>query len=395
MRFYRAKGNFMKTAAVICEYNPFHNGHKYHLEQTRKQYGATHIVCVMSGNFTQRGDVAIADKYSRARAALYGGADLVVELPTPFALSSAEHFAMGACRIADALGCVDMLSFGSECGDISVLEEAAGAVHYATECEEFFDAMRKGESYPLALKKTVELYYTPDVVKTLTEPNNTLAVEYIRALDKLGGIIKPVTVMRSGAAHDSDEGSDTVVSAFKLRKMLSGGNDVSAYTDFTDYGCFAHIENIETAILAKLRTMSKSEFERLPNGTGGMDSRIYKAVRTATSLPQLMLMIKSKNFTMARIRRLILCAFLGITGNDLKNPPAYVRILGMNDKGKEILAAGEHKLPVDTSLAALAKTGPEAAHFAKLEERAGNLYALALDKRQPCGTEFTSKPVII
>lgn len=137
--------------------------------------------------------------------------------------------------------------------------------------------------------------------------------------------------------------------------MLSAGEDVSAYTDFADYENFAHIENIETAILAKLRTMSKSEFERLPNGTGGMDSRIYKAVRTAVSLPQLLLMIKSKNFTMARIRRLVLCAFLGITGNELKNPPAYARILGMNSKGREILAAGEHKLPVDTSLSALAK----------------------------------------
>ena len=255
----------MKTAAIICEYNPFHNGHKYHIEQTRLQHGATHIVCVMSGNFTQRGDVALADKYARARAALMGGADLVVELPTPFALSSAEHFAMGACRIADSLGCVDMLSFGSECGDVSVLEEAAGAVEYAVQTDEFFSLMRKGASYPAALKQTVEKNYTSDVVQTLTEPNNTLAVEYIRALDKLGGMIKPVTVMRSGAAHDSDEGSDTVISASRLRKMLSAGEDVSAYTDFADYENFAHIENIETAILAKLRTMSKSEFERLPD----------------------------------------------------------------------------------------------------------------------------------
>ena len=349
----------------------------------------------MSGNFTQRGDVALADKYERAKAALMGGADLVVELPTPFALSSAEHFAMGACRIADALGCVDMLSFGSECGDVSVLEEAAGAVDYAVQTDEFFSLMRKGTSYPAALKQVVELSYTPDVVATLTEPNNTLAVEYIRALDKLGGMIKPVTVMRSGAAHDSEVGSDTVISASKLRKMLGAGEDVSAYTDYAEYGNFAHIENIETAILAKLRTMSKSEFERLPNGTGGMDSRIYKAVRTAVSLPQLLLMIKSKNFTMARIRRLVLCAFIGITGNDLKDPPAYVRILGMNSRGKEILAAGEHKLPVDTSLSALAKTSREAEHFARLEERAGNIYALALDNRRPCGMEYTSKPIIL
>ncbi len=385
----------MKTAAIICEYNPFHNGHKYHIEKTKELYKATHIVCVMSGNFTQRGDVALADKYSRAKAALLNGADLVLELPSAYALSSAEHFARGACNIINALGCVDILSFGSECGDISVLEEAAGAVHYTTQSEVFFNYMREGLSYPAALKKAVERFYTDDVVQTLTEPNNTLGIEYIRALDDLGGIITPVTVKRSGADHDSETGSDTVISASKLRRLLREKQKVSAFTDFTDYDNFASIENIETAVLAKLRTMSRADFQKLPNALSGMDSRIYNAVRKATSLTQLMLMTKSKNFTMARIRRLILCAFLGITKNDLKNPPAYVRILGMNENGREILSAAEHKLPVDTSLAALAKTSDEAARQARLEERAGNLYALALDKKLPCGNEFTAKPVIL
>ena len=385
----------MKTAAIICEYNPFHNGHKYQIQQTREKYGATHIVCVMSGCFTQRGDVALADKYMRAKAALLGGADLVIELPVAFALSSAEQFARGACHIINSLGCVDLLSFGSECGDAALLKEAAGAVHYAMDTEEFASFLRGGLSYPAALKKTVELFYTEDVVKTLTEPNNTLGIEYIRALDMLGSSIEPVTIQRSGARHDSDDTSEHIISASRLRKMLEDGKDVSAYTDFTEYDNFAHIENLEIAILAKLRCMSVSDFAKLPNSTNGMENRIYKATRSAVGLPQLLLMIKSKNFTLARIRRLVLCAFLGITKNDLKNPPAYVRILGMNTKGKEILSAADCPLPMDTSLAALAKSGDTAAKQAQLEARAGNMYALALDKKQPCGSEYTAKPVIL
>lgn len=385
----------MKTAAIICEYNPFHNGHKYHIEQTKKQYGATHIVCVMSGNFTQRGDVALCDKYERARAALKSGADLVLELPVAFSLASAEYFARGAVHIINSLGCVDMLSFGSETGNSDILKEAAGAVHFALDSEDFTDYMKKGLSYPAALKKVVEEYYTSDVVDILTGPNNILGVEYIRALDMAGGTIEPVTVKRYGAAHDSEEISRTV-SASKLRKMIRNGEDVTCYTDFSGYENYAVIERLETAILAKLRTMTKSDFEKLPNGGGGIENRMVKAARTATTLPQLMLMIKSKNFTMSRIRRLILCAFLGITKNDLKNMPSYIRILGMNDKGKEILsAAKECPLPIDTSLSALSKTSDIAGKQARLEERAGNMYALALEKRKPCGTDFTAKPIII
>lgn len=385
----------MKTAAIICEYNPFHNGHKYHIEQTRKQHGATHIVCVMTGNFTQRGDVALCDKYERARAALMSGADLVLELPVAFSLASAEYFARGAVHIIKSLGCADMLSFGSETGDSSILKEAAGAVHFALDSDAFLDYMKKGMSYPAALKATVEEYYTSDVVDILTGPNNILGVEYIRALDMAGGTIEPVTVKRYGAAHDSEEISRTV-SASKLRKMIRNGEDVSLYTEFSGYENYACIERLEAAILAKLRTMTRSDFEKLPNGGGGIENRMVKAVKTATSLPQLMLMIKSKNFTMSRVRRLILCAFLGITKNDLKTMPSYIRILGMNDKGKEILAASKDcPLPIDTSLSALSKTSDTAAKQVRLEERAGNMYALALEKRRPCGTEFTAKPIII
>ena len=163
--------------------------------------GATHIVCVMSGNFTQRGDCAVYDKHLRARTALENGADLVLELPTRYSLSAAEGFAAGAVRLISALGCVDMLSFGSESGSIPALKEASAASDFAINSDRFAELMRMGKSYPAALAQVVQEYYTPDVYETLSCPNNTLAVEYLSALDNIGSRIEPFTVQRLGAAH--------------------------------------------------------------------------------------------------------------------------------------------------------------------------------------------------
>lgn len=387
---------YIKTAAIICEYNPFHNGHKYHIEMTREKLGATHIVCIMSGNFTQRGDVAVIDKYARAKMALCGGADLVIELPCAYSLASAEYFARGACHIIDSLGCVDFLSFGSECGDAELIKEAAGAVDFCMESDDFLYYMKNGYSYPAALKKTMQEYYTDDVVELLDSPNNTLAIEYIRALDRKGSSIDAVSITRDGAPHDSDQLHQSRISASKIREMIKQGEDISAYVPYEMPENTADIMRLETAILAKLRCMTTDQLKRLPNSSNGMENRIYAAIRKAPDLETLYSLIKSKNFTMARIRRMILCAFLEITKNDLKKLPAYVRILGMNDRGKEILANTKNcKLPIDTSLAALAKTGDIASHQADIEERAGNLYALAFATPKECGTEYTAKPIII
>ena len=386
----------MKTAGIICEYNPFHNGHIYHIEKTKELYGATHIVGVMSGNFTQRGDVAIIDKYKRAETALKNGVDLVIELPVAFALGSAEQFAQGAVYLLNSLGCVDLLSFGSESGDISLLQETAGAVAYVIETDTFMKALRNGSSYPAALQKALEEYYEDDIVETLASPNNTLAIEYLKALSEFGSFIKPVTVKRYGAAHDSDEStSDTVVSASYLRKKITSGEDLSKLMPASDFSNTADIMRLETAILAKLRTMTKTQLANVPNVMLGLENRIYKAIRAASTLPELMMLIKTKRYTMARIRRIILCSYLGIIKNDLQSFPAYVHVLGMNRKGKEILSNLNCSLPVNTSLMALSKENEIAHRQALLEERCGNLYALATEKKLPCGLDFTAKPIIL
>lgn len=386
----------MKICGIVCEYNPFHNGHKYHIEQTKEKYGATHIAAVMSGNFTQRGDVALIDKYKRTETALKNGVDLVIELPVAYALASAEQFAQGAVYLLNSLGCVDMLSFGSESGDIKLLRETAGAVYYAMESEEFNKQLKSGLAYPAALQKAIEKYYTDDVIETLAAPNNTLAIEYLKALDTFASPIEPVTVKRAAAGHDSEiDNPSQIVSASQLRKMIAEGKDISALAPESDFSNTASILNIENAILSKLRFMSKTEIEKTPNAVLGLENRIYRAVQVSASLNELYFLIKTKRYTLARIRRIVLSAFLGITKNDLKIMPSYVRILGMNGKGKEILAAASCELPINTSLAQLEKTSDNAKKQAKLEARCDSQYALALNKKERCGLDYTSKPVIL
>ncbi|MBR5089780.1 MAG: nucleotidyltransferase [Ruminiclostridium sp.] len=387
----------MKICGIVAEYNPFHNGHKYHIEKTKELYGATHIAVIMSGNFTQRGEPALFDKYRRAQTALKNGADLVIELPVAYALGSAEQFAYGAVSLLKDLGCVEMISFGSECGDVSLLEETAGAVMFAQQNEDFFRYMKQGDSYPTALQKTIETYYEEDIIDALTAPNNTLAVEYLKALGEFGSDIKPVTIKRVGTEHDSGRTSGYYASAAHIRRSLLAGEDMSAFVpelpeEYAEN--MAKLANLETAILAKLRTMTKEELEKAPNVLMGLENRIYKAVRVSTSLAELYALIKTKRYTMSRIRRIVMAEFIGIRKSDLKTPPPYVRILGMNAKGREILSAAECPLPVNTSLKALADENAKTRRFAALEERAGDLYALAFDKKRVCGLDYTAKPVI-
>ncbi|MDR1754027.1 MAG: nucleotidyltransferase family protein [Eubacterium sp.] len=383
----------MELGAVICEYNPFHNGHKYHVDETKKRYGITHMVAVMSGGFTQRGDVAVFDKWQRSEAAIKNGIDLVIELPVSYSLASAEQFAMGAVTLLNKLGGIKYLSFGSECGNIDLLSETAGAVHYVSEQEEFRALLRRGESYPKALQTAVSRFYEDDVANTLASPNNTLGIEYLKAINETGSFIKPVTIKRKGITHDSDTGSEGVTSALKLRKMIASGEDTTEFLPYSYSGDHAFIDRIETAVLSKLRTLTPDDLIKVPNAQSGLENRIFRAAQRAKSLNELFFLTKTKAFTMARIRRVILNAFLGI--RKIKDLPAYIRVLGMNSRGKEILSAVNPELPVDTSLFALSKNSASARRQANLENFCGNQYALCFKTPLPCGLDFTHKPVIL
>lgn len=384
----------MTVAAIIAEYNPFHNGHKYQIERTREA-GATHIVSVMSGNFVQRGDLAVFDKYVRARTALENGADLVLELPARYSLMSAEGFARGAVRIITELGCADILSFGSESGDLSALKEASAAIEYCVHSEEFDKQIQRGKSYPSALQSALREYYTEDVSEIIQSPNNTLAIEYLNALDDCGNKIKPFTITRT-AAHDADldEKSAGFASASAIRRKIRGGEDYSALAPEVNAPT-TDISLLERAVLAKLRTLSPDDFEQIYDCVNGLGNRLYKAVRSAKSLNELYFLAKNKSVTLARIRRACLCGFLGITKTISAAPPAYIHILGMNERGKEILAAADCKIPIDASLKALSKTSLAAHKQAVFEAKLGDIYSLAFEAPRPCGYDFTAKPIIL
>lgn len=386
----------MKIAAIIAEYDPFHYGHKYLIEKAREA-GATHVLAIMSGSFTQRGGVAVFDKFTRAKTALENGVDLVIELPARFSLTSAAGFARGAVDIAAALGCVDMLAFGSESGDLAALKEASGAIDYTVHTAEFDELIQRGNSYPAALQKALKQFYTDDVAELIASPNNTLAIEYLNALDSRGSAIEPFTVRRYGAAHDEelDESSQSeFLSGSAIRRLIAEGKDYSKFAPPVAAPS-ADISRLERAILASLRALRPNDLERVADCAGGLGERLYKAVRKGTSLSGIYFMTKTKRYTLARIRRAVLCGFLGIDKEISREKCAYIRVLGMNARGKEILSAANCPLPIDTSLKALSKTSPEARRQAEFEARLTDIYGLAFEEPPVCGVDFTSKPVII
>ncbi|MBR5370822.1 MAG: nucleotidyltransferase family protein [Oscillospiraceae bacterium] len=377
----------MKISGIICEYNPFHNGHLYHIEQTRK-HGATHIVAVMSGNFVQRGDVAVIDKIERAKIAVRCGADLVVELPVAYCLSAAEVYARGAMYILKGMGCVQELSFGSECGDLVKLTEAVKASYACARKPELEDLMRLGNSYPKALQILVRQNFGDEIGAIFSHPNNTLAVEYLKAMIAVKLKIQPFTVKRH-EAHDSGEASGNVASASLIRQLLENQTD-----DFDDYvpsdcanllsscaayGKTARFENLERILLYKLRTSTAEELTALPEVGHGLENKIL-AARNETSLESMLFAMKSKRYPMARLRRILLNLLIGIKPSDTENPPPYGRILALSERGRDILSAikqAGNAIPYSTSLSKLAELNDACRACAQLEARATAIYGLA------------------
>lgn len=398
----------MKVAGIICEYNPFHNGHLHHIRETRKN-GATHIVAVMSGNFVQRGDTAVMDKLERARLAVRSGADLVIELPVQYCLSSAEKFAEGAIWLLNSLGAVDELSFGSECGDTEKLAKALETVESVAmgRTDEIREIMEKGYTYPRALSSVIS-GIDKAAADIIGEPNNLLAIEYMRALKKFSSPIKPFTVKRRSALHDSMTAEAEFASASFIRDRISSGiSGVDSIGEFTTpiwaeavanavrNGETADISRLERIILYKIRTSSVREISRISDVGQGLENRIYGA-RMAGSLDELLFTVKTKRYTMARIRRILLSLLIGVTKEDMKHLPPYGRILAINERGREILAAAKGKavLPYATSISKLSQKNIRAKRFAELEVRASDIYGLALETVNSAQKDYRAKIII-
>lgn len=394
----------MKIAGIICEYNPFHNGHLYHIEQTRKS-GATHIVAVMSGNFVQRGDIAVMDKFERAKLAVRCGADLVIEIPAVYSLSSAEFYARGAVHILNSLGCVERLSFGSECGNENDLSLAAIAGEECSASDELEQLLRGGMSYPNAMSTLVREKYGYKMSELFRSPNNLLGIEYIKALKKCSSSIKPFTVTRKSAMHDSMEVSGGIASASYIRKCIGDGTDFSefvpklvsdAYKKCCEKGMTADISNLERIILYTLRMTDPETLMLVPDVGQGLEYRICESA-SSSSLEELLSKVKTKRYTMARIKRILLSMLIGIKKQDMRVLPPYGRILSLNERGCEILskAKGKSSIPFSTSLSKLAETSVDAWRFAQLEAKASDIYGLAMNSIHSSEMDYRAKIGVI
>lgn len=342
---------------IIAEYNPFHNGHFYQIEEAKKQTGAKYVVAVMSGNFTQRGNTSLIDKWAKAQMALENGVDIVLELPTIYSVSSAENFAEGAIKILDSLKIIDTLCFGTETADFAALNNIANVLH--NEPKEYVAILNhelgKGISYPKARENALMMYLN-DIKRyasILSGSNNILAIEYLKALKRLKSDMTPFSIQRKKVYYNDERIIDEFASSTAIRKLIATEQyeEVRKVVPMSSYmllkekiekGNFViDIIKFEKEILYNLRKMTVKQIAELPDVTEGLEYAIKNAANSCNSLLELVNIIKSKRYTQTRIQRILVYALLGITKKDMANARKvipYARVLGFNKNGREMLS---------------------------------------------------------
>ena len=360
----------MDATGIICEYNPLHLGHKKQFDIIRSTYPHTGIVCLMSGNYVQRGAPAVMDKSIRAKAAILSGADLVLELPITAALSSAEGFAAEGVRILG--GFCNRLCFGTESASKDSLLAAASALLSNDFSEKLRVELDKGISFPAARQAALQAMGIQDDI--LSRPNDILATEYCKAILSQNLSIEPMPILREGNYHDTAIDPENP-SATALRLCMGKQEDWAQYVPEAARDVFsgAELHKLsagEQAVLYRLRTMTDEEFEALPYGSEGLWRKLMHNARTCATLEQIISATKSKRYTRTRLDRMILCAFLGISQKDIDSPAPYARVLALNDNGREILKSAR-----ETGL--FPNAGERVDHpYQALEYRASALYSL-------------------
>lgn len=311
----------MKTAGIICEYNPFHNGHKYHIEQTKKQLNVDAVICVMSGNVVQRGETAVFPMHFRAETAIKNGADLVLEIPPRFVLQSAQFYACNAVYILNSLGITDYLSFGSESGDIESIKKAI------SDTKNFREKIDTGMGYAKAICEN----------EILQTPNNILAAEYLKALKALNSDIKPFTLKRNSVAHDSKEQKNGFASASYIRSLIKDGGNWQEYVpDFekSDITLYKSQEDLWELIAYKLKLGKADDFENILNISEGLNNRILK-YKDCKTFSECVDSVSCKRYPKSRIRRALMCILLDFEKSDTL--PTYTRVLASNETGNKLL----------------------------------------------------------
>ena len=395
----------MRAVGIICEYNPFHNGHVFHIRRAREQTGLP-VVCVMSGNFVQRGEAAVMNKFARAKTAVLYGADLVLELPVSWACAGAQRFAQGGIGLLAALGPVSHFAFGSESADLASITAAAHLMSDAGVNEQIRTLLSGGVTYAVARQRAIK-EVNPEAAARLSSPNDTLAVEYIRAVFENGFSLTPVCIRREGAGHDG-----TAVGQFApasvLRAFLRAGH-IEEARPFLPESSRRVLEEemqagrapvdghaLDTAVMSLLRRMSAKDFAELPDISEGLEYRLARAAQEAVDPDDFCIRAKTKRYSYARLRRICMAAFLGLIRDITQKEVPYARVLAFNGMGRALLREIKN-IPVITKAADGRKLGGTVAQYLELEARADDLYALAYPARAARygGQGWTHSPVYI
>ena len=396
----------MRIAGIICEYNPLHKGHAWMMEEVRRQ-GMDAIVCAMSGNFVQRGEAAVADKFARAEMAVRCGADLVLELPTPWAANTAEKFALGGVRLLQKTGLVTHLAFGSECGDAVALQKAAAVLCSQAYEETLRALLPSGDSFAVCRRRAVAQLAGEETAAVLDRPNNNLGIEYCRAMARIGAAMHVLTVPRLGADHDGAT-VDGIASASHIRGLLLSGETEEALALMPEAAAQvlrrelaagrspASLQHCERSVLYRLRQMGEEDFAPYDGGSEGLYRRFYRAVRTTATVEQLLEAAKTKRYPHARLRRMLLAAWL-----DMQETPddvPYLRVLAANATGRQLLRQmRDGGAPVLTKAADVARLGEAAEQLFTAEAARTDLYALCRPDlgQSTCGSDWRASPIML
>lgn len=404
---------------IIAEYNPFHNGHLYHLAQAKQQAQADYTVAIMSGNFVQRGNTSLVNKWTKTEMALVSGVDLVIELPTIYAISSAENFAEGAIKILNSLKLVNNIAFGSEVCDIDLLNRVATVLH--EEPKEYTSILshelKKGLSFPKARENAL-LMYLNNIQKysnLLSKPNNILAVEYLKAMKKYHSQMIPYAIKREKVYYHDVCVVDEYASATAIRELVKNKDfkeirrvmPTRSYQllreEYKKGNCILDIQRFEKEILYTLRQMSLSDIANLPDVSEGLEHSIKKAANSCNNLYDFFNIIKSKRYTQTRIQRILLYALLHITKRDMavsRRISPYIRVLGFNEKGRQLLSwimTNTPKLPLITSVKKFSDSchNPHLRRMLEIDVLATNVYTLGYEYDSWANLDFTNKLIVM
>ena len=409
----------MSVLGLITEYNPFHNGHKYHLEESKQITNSKYSVCVMSGNFVQRGEPALVNKWARAKMAISAGIDLVIELPVVYSLQTAELFAYGGVKILDSLGIVDCISFGSENGNIEILDRISSIIleepkEYKLGLKRYLDS---GIPFPKAREKALNDVLKDTSSNAVGSSNNILGIEYLKAIKKINSRIKPYTIKRVNNNYNSPTIENNISSATSIRNALFDDINLGSLQNVVPKTTFDILneefsfnrgpvfsKDFENTIISEIRKMSIEDIKNIFDVSEGLENRIKSLSMKTSSIDELISLIKTKRYTQTRIQRILFHILLGIKKDFYKEienfgGPQYIRVLGFNENGKKLLNMAKKKasLPIITKVANFKNTGNETfQRMLQCDITATDLYTLAYkNQKQKVGNLDLTHEIMI